>query len=134
MRALSPEFRLAAACSIWPPSDRRTDAIREAATGPLDWDRFLRVIRRHHVVGLVHDGLARAKVEVPPDIASDLRQQAAALTEQSLVLAAEGLRLQRLFDEANLPVVFIKGAPLAMLAYGNLGLRQSMRPHSSATV
>jgi hypothetical protein len=38
-------------------------------------------------------------------------------------MAAEALRLQRLFDEAGLPVLFVKGASLAMLAFGNLGLR-----------
>jgi hypothetical protein len=35
------------------------------------------------------------------------------------------LRLQRLFDDAALPVLFVKGAPLAVLAFGNLGLRES---------
>jgi hypothetical protein len=34
------------------------------------------------------------------------------------------VRLQRLFDQANLPVAFVKGVSLAKLAYGNLGLRQ----------
>jgi hypothetical protein len=123
--SLSREFLLAAACSDWPPSDRRSEAIREAARGPLDWDRFLRVAMRHQVVGLVHDGLTRARPTVPPGIAQAICAQAAALVRQNLALAAEGVRLQRLFSEANVPVVFIKGAPLAMLAYGNLGLRQS---------
>ena len=58
--SFSPEFRLAAACAMWPPSDRRTEAIKAAATRPLDWTRFLRVARRHGVVGLVRDGLATA--------------------------------------------------------------------------
>ena len=40
-------------------------------------------------------------------------------------MARESLRLQRLFDDANLPVLFIKGAALAVLAFGNLGLRSS---------
>ena len=35
----------------------------------------------------------------------------------------KSLRLQRLFDDADLPVLFVKGAALAMLAFGNLGLR-----------
>ena len=52
-----PEFQLAAACAMWPPSDRRTEAIRARVTGPLDWHLFMRVVRRHRVVGLVHDGL-----------------------------------------------------------------------------
>ena len=51
-RSLSPEFRLVAACAMWPPSDRRTEAIRAAAAEPLDWPRFLRVARRHQVIGL----------------------------------------------------------------------------------
>ena len=121
--SLSREFLLAAACTIWPPSDRRTEAIREAAAGPLDWDRFLRVVMRHRVVGLVHNGLTRAQPAVPPAIAREIGAQAAALVRQNLALAAEGLRLQRLFAEADLPVVFIKGVSLAILAYGDLGLR-----------
>ena len=74
---VSPEFRLAAACAMWPPSDRRTEAIRAAAAGPLDWPRFLRVARRHRVVGLVHDGLTRAQPDVPPEIAREIGAQAA---------------------------------------------------------
>ena len=121
--SLSREFLLAAACTIWPPSDRRSDAIRQAAAGGLDWDRFLRVVVRHRVVGLVHDGLTRARPEVPPAIAREIGAQAAALVRQNLAQAVEGLRLQRLFAEADLPVVFVKGTPLAILAYGDLGLR-----------
>ena len=121
--SLSREFLLAAACTIWPPSDRRTEAIREAAADPLDWDRFLRVVVRHRIVGLVHDGLTRAQPAVPPAIAQEIGAQAAALVRQNLALALEGLRLQRLFAERDLPVVFIKGVTLAMLAYGDLGLR-----------
>ena len=37
-------------------------------------------------------------------------------------MAEEALRLQRLFNEADIPVLFVKGASLAMLAFGTLGL------------
>ena len=37
-------------------------------------------------------------------------------------MADEALRLQRLFNEADVPVLFVKGASLAMLAFGTLGL------------
>src|SRR5262245_4510224 len=40
-------------------------------------------------------------------------------------MARESLRLQRLFDEADLPVLFVKGAALSVLAFGDLGLRAS---------
>ena len=120
--AFSPEFRLAAACAMWPPSDRRIEAIRVAAAGALDWPRFLRAALRHRVVGLVHDGLTRARLDLPPAIAQKIGAQSTQLVSESLAMAAEALRLQRLFDEADLPVLFVKGASLAMLAFGTLGL------------
>jgi hypothetical protein len=118
----SLEFQLAAACSMWPPSDRRTETIRAAAAGPLDWPRFLRVAKRHRVLGLAHDGLTRAQLGVPSDIAREIGAHAATLVREHLAMAAEALRLQRLFDESDLPVLFVKGASLAVLAFGNLGL------------
>ena len=122
-RSLPPEFRLIAACAMWPPSDRRAHAISAALSEPLDWPRALRVARRHQVVGLVHDALTRQAAGVPPEIIQDLRTEAAILVRDNLDMAREALRLQRLFDDANLPVLFIKGAALAILAFGNLGLR-----------
>jgi Uncharacterised nucleotidyltransferase len=121
--SFSPEFRLAAACAMWPPSDRRTEAIHAAAGGPLDWSRFLRVARRHGIIGLVHDALARARPNVPSEIAREIGMQAAASVHENLAMASEALRLQRLFEDANLSVLSLKGASLAMLAFGNLGLR-----------
>jgi hypothetical protein len=123
--SLSPELRLAAACCIWPPSHRRTAAIRKAAEAPIDWTRFLRVVGRHRIVGLVHNGLKCAQSIVPPEVDREIGTQAAALVRQNLEMAAEGLKLQRLFAEADTPVVFMKGVTLAMVAYGDLGLRHS---------
>jgi len=120
---LSPEFRLAAACAIWPPSDRRTEAIRSAAAGPLDWPRFLRVARRHQIIELVQAGLTQVRLGLPPEIVRETDAQVAALVRKNLDMACESLRLQRLFDEADVPVLFLKGAALAVLAFGNLGLR-----------
>jgi hypothetical protein len=42
---------------------------------------------------------------------------------ENLAIAREALRLQLLFENANLPVLFIKGAALAELAFGDIGLR-----------
>jgi hypothetical protein len=78
------------------------------------------------VVGLVHDGLTRARPDVPPEIAAEIGTQAASMVSENLAMAREALRLQRLFDDANLSVLFIKGASLAILAFGNLGLRGGM--------
>jgi hypothetical protein len=121
----SPEFSLAAACAMWPPSDRRTEAIQAAAVGPLDWSRFLRVVTRHQIHGLVNDGLRRAQVAAAPEIKREISTQAETLVRESLIMAAEAVRLQDLLDKAGLEALFFKGTSLALLAYGNLGLRSS---------
>jgi Uncharacterised nucleotidyltransferase len=117
-----PEFRLVAACAMWPPSDRRNQAIYAAASGPLDWSRFVRVATRQRVIGLVHDGLTRARPNVPPEIVCGVGARAATLVRENLTMAAEALRLQSLFDNADLPIIFVKGSSLSMLAFGDLGL------------
>jgi hypothetical protein len=119
----SPEFRLAAACAMWPRSDQRTEAIHAAASEPLDWARVLRIATRHQVIGLIREGLTQAQTDVPPEIADEIGTRAAALVRENLAMAREAMRLQRLFDEADLPVIFVKGPALAVLAFGNLGLR-----------
>lgn len=123
--SLSQEFLFAAACSIWPPSERRNRTVCEAVADPFDWDRLLQIVGRHRVAGLVHDGITRARPAIPPEIARDIAKQAATLVRQNLAYAAEAVRLQRMFADADLPVAFLKGASLAILAYGNLALRHS---------
>jgi hypothetical protein len=75
------------------------------------------------VIGLAHDALKRAWPDTPPEIAQAICAQARAQVSENLAMAAEAVRLQRLFDAAKLPVLFVKGASLAVLAFGDLGLR-----------
>lgn len=122
---LSDEFLLAAACCRWPPSPGRDEAVRAAAERAIDWPRFLRIIRRQRVEGLVSDGLERAGVQPSGEVASELRQAAQGIARQNLMFAAEALRIQRLLDGAGLTFLFLKGATLDMLAYGTLGLKKA---------
>jgi hypothetical protein len=126
MRAdLPAELALVVACCRWPPSPAREAAVRAAASGPIDWDRFDRVIARHRVAALARAGLHSAGVAVPP--AAERRQvaAAAAYSRTALAMARETVRLQRKFEEAGLPALFLKGSTLAALAYGTLGVKQS---------
>jgi hypothetical protein len=99
--------------------------MRAAAAGPLDWPLVLRIAKRHQVIALVHEGLTRVQSDAPSDIVREISTQAATQARKNLMMARESLRLGRLFDDAKLPAVFVKGAALAILAFGNLGLRAS---------
>jgi hypothetical protein len=118
------EFLLPAACCRWPPDDARRAAIRGATDAPIDWHEFRAIVERHRIWGLAHQALSAAAVRVPPDIAREIASEASAIAHQSLALAAEAVRLQRLFDENKITgALFLKGVSLAMLAYGTLALK-----------
>ncbi len=95
--------------------------MRTAAAAGIDWDRFERVVAHHRVAALAADGLRRAGIACPPAIAA----AAATAARAALAMARETLRLQREFDSAGIAALFVKGSPLAMLAYGELGVKQS---------
>lgn len=124
MSGFSPEFRLLAACCRWPEDEARAAAITAAAAGPLDWQQFERLALRHRVVPLAARGI-RGRDGVPAEVAARLAARASAEAVQGLALAAETLRLQGLFNAAGLPLTVAKGVPLALLAYGNVGLKTS---------
>ncbi|MEJ1968851.1 MAG: nucleotidyltransferase family protein [Rhizomicrobium sp.] len=123
--ALPDEFRLAAACCIWPPSERRDAAICAAAGGAIKWDRFLDVVERHRIAGLAQDGLARARVPLPEAVGARLAAASRKVAHDSLALAGEALRLNALFDAAAIPGTFLKGTTLAVLAYDNVAIKQA---------
>jgi hypothetical protein len=121
---LPAAFQLACACCIWPPSAARDAQVRAAAQG-VDWARFLRVLGRQRVAGLARDALTAAAVPLPADVDQRLTALGQGGAMRALALAAEAVRLRRLLDVERLPALFIKGAALAELAYGSLGLKSA---------
>ena len=119
-----PEFRLAAACCRWPPSEARDAAIRGAA-GVADWGRFLNIARRQRVAGLAHNALSSAGVAPPAPIAQKLAADAQRIVRHNLMSGAETVRLYEILTTAEIPVVVLKGAVLAQLAYGSLGAKHA---------
>ena len=67
--------------------------------------------------------LHEASVEVPAEVKTELHKRAAEVVRENLELTAEAVRLQREFASAGITVRFLKGITLAMLAYGNIGVR-----------
>lgn len=118
------ELRLMAACCRWPASPARDEQVRAAAAAAIDWDGFGKLVARHRVAGLVHDGLTRAGVEAPAPLAARLADEAGEIARQNLLFAAESLRLEALFGA--LGHLFLKGVTLNMLAYGSLAFKQAV--------
>lgn len=116
----TPEFLLLAACCRWPLSEVHDANIRDAVVSVSDWDRFLTLVNRHRVAGLVYQALSIAKASLPSAAADVLAGQARRVARRNSVLSAEAMRLQRTLDAADVPCLMLKGVALAKLAYGSL--------------
>ena len=97
----APELDLVVACCRWPPSPGRDIAVRAATVAAIDWNLFARVVARHRVHGLVHDGLRRAGVSSPPAVADALAASAAGIVRENLRFAAASARLTRALAAAR---------------------------------
>lgn len=113
------EFRLAAACCRWPPSEARNAVIRTTATGVTDWNHFLWLARRHRIDGLVREALASAEIELPSAVSAKLAARAERIAQRNAFLLTGTLHLQRALDAAKIPCLMLKGVTLAQLAYGS---------------
>ena len=123
--ALLPEFLLAAACCRWPPSAERETAVRVAAKRGADWDRFLHLVKRHRVPGLVNDALRSTAIALPSSAAYEMVELVQLNVRHNLKLAAETSRLQNLLAAVGIPAIALKGAALEQLAYSSLSFKQT---------
>ena len=117
--SFSPAFALLAAACRWPPAVA-ADAEIAALACDADWPAVLALVRRHRVQGLLLPALGRAGVAAPPSVAAALRDDAFRLARRALGQAAASVALARALDARSIPNAILKGAPLALLAYGGL--------------
>lgn len=96
---------------------------RDMAAGP-DWDHILEAARRHRVASLLLPGLqACQSPNLPARVVAALRQQALAGTARSLAHMRAVARLSRLFAQAGIRMLALKGVILSAQLYQDPALR-----------
>ena len=121
---LAPEAELLVWCARTVLTDDLTACIRKRVQESLDWSMVLELAECHGVAPLLYKNLSTVSSDlVPAELLTRLRQkvQVGALLNQAL--AKELVALCEAFTVHGVPVIPIKGATLAVLAYGDLALR-----------
>ena len=120
----SPEFELVLACVRWPIDAADAARIRVLAQQPLRWPHLLKIVHHHQVASLVSRNLeACAAGFVPQEPLSALRSSAVQNAHTCFQGISELVRLLRLFREQHVELRVLKGAPLAVEAFGDATLR-----------
>jgi hypothetical protein len=121
---LAPEAELLVWCARTIVSDDLKARIRERAQESLDWSMVLELAEYHGVVPLLYKNLSAVSSDlVPAELLTRLRQKTQAGALLNRALAKELVALCEAFTARGVPVIPIKGATLAVLAYGDLALR-----------
>ena len=121
---VSREFRLFCLALRRPQRAGDVAALRAALAAAPDWDSIVAGARRHRVAGLLLAGLQACR---PPDLSvavtAQLRRDALAAARRSLAQTAEIARLSRIFGQAGIRMLALKGVVLSAQLYGDPGRR-----------
>jgi Uncharacterised nucleotidyltransferase len=91
----------------------------------LDWEYLLDMARRHSLMPSLHQRLSSLGADcVPAEAKTQLQDESRALQGSNLLLTREMLRVLSLLEAEGIRAIPFKGPALAMMAYGNLALRQ----------
>ncbi len=122
---LSPDFRVVVAGTCWPPHSLSANSLRRGVIRAVHWDRVVRVARRHRVAGLLLRNLRSLNTDLPSSVISALSEISVEQTRQALAFTFASCRLAAVLRASGIEPIFLKGATLAVLAYGETGLRHA---------
>lgn len=121
---LLPEAELLVWCARTALTDDLKTRIRQRAQAPVEWPVVLDMAEYHGVIPLLHRSLSMVAPDlVPTESFIRLRQKAQVGALLNRSLAQELLNLCETFTAHGVRVIPIKGATLAVTAYGDLALR-----------
>jgi hypothetical protein len=120
-----PESELILACARLHFGSGERSLIKGLVRRKLDWDYLLRAANQHGVIPLLNRHLNATGPELVPETArASLREYMREIAFNNLLLTSELLRLLALFEAQGILAIPFKGPAIAVLAYGDLSLRQ----------
>src|SRR5262249_37023884 len=122
---ICPEAQVLLCCAQSCHNPANTKQLSSLLRQRLDWDSVIQLAQRQRGLPLVYRDLHGVNSDaVPQAIRAALYRHFHASAQRNLFLAGTLLKLLRLLESHHIPAIAYKGPVLAMLAYGNLALRQ----------
>ena len=126
---LSPEFRLAVACSWIAPEPLRKlqdEKVASHVGKGIDWAAFLDLVDRHGIPVQALTVLRRCLGEGVPDwLCRELKVSGRRVAARSVKQMAELGHITRLLRGHGIDIILLKGVCLSQRLYGNPGVRSS---------
>ena len=104
-------------------SEALDEARRIVREGQVNWERFLQQAAKHAVAPLIYDTVRDDSEPLPPWVREKLRRAYYQAAARNTLFYEELAAIVRTFNQANIPIILLKGAALAQGTYRNLALR-----------
>jgi hypothetical protein len=119
------EILLRCASAVLSPGAKNDTSLADLLAANVDWALVLRMARQHRLTPLVYHGLFNLCPErVPSKALEAARVELLGISLKNLSFARETLRVTGILEAAGVPVIVLKGPALAVVAYGEIRLRQ----------
>jgi ubiquinone/menaquinone biosynthesis C-methylase UbiE len=119
-----PEIELLLCCARTRFGPSLSDRIASLLAADIDWAQLIGAALAHRVAPLLFNALTRVNPPgVPSDVFEALDLYCRGNRERSAYLGQEFLAIARELEREAIPLIALKGPPLAELAYGDLSLR-----------
>jgi hypothetical protein len=124
LAVLPPELEALIVCGASPPE--AVERFSKLLARPLNWPMLVELAEAEKMLPLLSRTLSQCPADqIPPATLADVRSRAASKAMHALSMAGELTRVLRRFEAAGLTAIAFKGPTLALLAYGNLALRDA---------
>lgn len=101
------------------------EKIKTLVKQEIDWQKLIETANFHKLIPLLYQNFNNICPElVPNEVLIQLKQQFQANATRNLFITSELIKLLDLFESHDIYAIPIKGAVLAVCAYGNIALRQ----------
>jgi len=101
------------------------DKILSLIENDLDWEYLIGMASRHRLMPLLYHNLNSICPEmVPEDVLGELKDNFNANVRKNLMMTGELIKVLNLLESDGITAIPYKGPVLALMAYGNIGLRE----------
>jgi hypothetical protein len=122
-QALPAEARFILAC-IADPDSAGPGPAHSLGAAELDWDELRRIANRHSIIPMLWRFVSGNQSAVPESFLEAVRADFLGNALRNLALTRELVRIAGAFDNADIPMIALKGPALALDACGSLSRRQ----------
>ncbi len=121
---IRPEISLLLCCARTYLDEKNSESIKKLIQSNINWKYLIETAHWHRVLPLLFLNLNKTCSQVvPTDVINYLRQSYYSNTQRSLFKASKLVKILKVFEENEIPVIPFKGPVLAAAIYGDISYR-----------